>query len=259
MYFKNYVSSIYEEVIMQRYFVTHDNYLSQQIIGSDVFHIKNVMRSKPGDQIIVCDGEIASLCEITKIEQEVVLFEIKSTLDGNSELPFFVSLYQGYPKGDKLDDIIRHSVELGIYDIYPTIMKRSIFKLDEKKRESKLLRFNKIAKEAAEQSHRISLPKVIDIVNLAKIDFTDYDIKIVAYEESAKQNENNEFKKNIKQITNGAKVAIVIGPEGGIDKSEIDLLVQEGFVLCGLGPRILRTETAIMYILSAMSYEWELK
>ncbi len=244
---------------MQKYFISNEEFTNCKIISDDVFHIKNVMRAVVGTNIIVSNEEEEYICEITKIEKNYINFQKKQAIINQNELPFLVDLYQGYPKGDKIDDIVKHGVELGINNFFGVITKRSVFKLDEQKKIAKLGRFNKIAKEAAEQSNRKRLSKMIDIIKLDKIDFSSYDIKIVCYEESAKQNEFQNFKKEIKKIKPNMKICVVIGPEGGIDDTEIDFLIKKGFILCGLGPRILRTETASMYVLSAISYEWELK
>jgi 16S rRNA (uracil1498-N3)-methyltransferase len=158
-----------------------------------------------------------------------------------------------------MEDIIKHGTELGAYEFYPVMMKRSIVKIDEKKKQSKLDRFNKIAKEAAEQSYRDRLPKVGDILNLKQIDFSSYDYKILCYEEDAKNNEVSNLKNTIKNLKPSDRVAIVIGPEGGVDDSEVSYLESKGFIRCALGPRILRTEVALYYVLSAISYEMELK
>ena len=138
-------------------------------------------------------------------------------------------------------------------------MKRSLFKLDPKTKNSKLERFQKIAKEASEQSFRLIIPKVLDILNLKEIDFKNYDKLILCYEESSKSGDLINFKKIIKSLKQDDKIAVVIGPEGGIDESELKYLENLGFVCCGLGPRILRTETAASYVLSSISYEMELK
>ena len=138
-------------------------------------------------------------------------------------------------------------------------MKRTVIKIEEKKKQSKLERFNKIAKEAAEQSYRNVLPRVVDIVSLKQIDFSKFDYKILCYEEAAKNNEESNFKKILKSLKPNDKVAVVIGPEGGIDESEASYLIEKGFIPCALGKRILRTETAPFYVLSSISYEMELK
>ena len=244
---------------MQKYFVSDDDFKNNKITSDDVFHISNVMRNKPGDLILVGNNKKSYISKIIEINKTFVTYEIIEEKIGNTELPVFVSIYQGYPKGDKLDDIIKHSTELGVYEIIPTIMKRSVFKLDEKKKESKIIRFNKIAKEAAEQSERLIVPNIPDIKYLKKIDFSIYDYKILCYEEDARNNELLQFKTIIKKLKQNDKLAIIVGPEGGIDNEELDYLKSIGFVSASLGPRILRTETAAFYALSAISYEMELK
>ena len=244
---------------MQKYFVNDDDFKNNRITSDDVFHISNVMRFKVGDQILVGNNKKVYLSKITEITKSFVSYEIVEEKTGNTELPVFVSICQGYPKGDKLDDIIKHGTELGVSKIIPTLMKRSVFKLDEKKKDSKLQRFRKIAKEAAEQSERLAIPEIPDIINLKQIDFSKYDYKILCYEESARTNELKAFKTIIKSLKKDDKVVIVIGPEGGIDNQELDYLLKQGFIPCALGARILRTETAGFYALSAISYELELK
>ena len=244
---------------MQKYFVNDSDFNSNKITSDDVFHISNVMRYKIGDNILIGNNRKSYLAKITEITKSFVSYEIVEEKIGNTELPVFVSIYQGYPKGDKLDDIIKHSTELGVYEIIPTIMKRSVFKLDEKKKESKIIRFNKIAKEAAEQSERLIVPNIPDIKYLKKIDFSEYDYKILCYEEDARNNELLQFKTIIKKLKQNDKLAIIVGPEGGIDNEELEYLKSIGFVSASLGPRILRTETAAFYALSAISYEMELK
>ncbi|MBE6137918.1 MAG: 16S rRNA (uracil(1498)-N(3))-methyltransferase [Erysipelotrichaceae bacterium] len=244
---------------MQKYFISSDNLLENKITGDDAFHIKSVMRNRIGDVILVCDESKTYKAKIVSILDKEVSFEIVEEIIGNHELPVFVSIIQGYPKGDKLEDVIKHGTELGAYEFYPTIMKRSVFKLDPKKKDSKLLRFNKIAKEAAEQAHRDRVPKVIDICQLKEIDFSKFDVKIICYEESAKNGELVEFKRAITSLKKDDKVAIIVGPEGGIDDSEIEYLKKQGFTPASLGKRILRTETVVFYCLSAIGYEIELE
>ena len=244
---------------MQKYFISKEQLANKVIDNDDAFHITSVMRSKLKDQVLVSDGCNTYLVEITSLSNKMVSFEIIKEETGNNEMPVFVTIFQGYPKGDKMEDIIKHGTELGASEFYPVMMKRSIVKLDEKKKASKLDRFNKIAKEAAEQSYRDKLPKVVDILDLKKIDFSSYDYKILCYEEVAKEKEDSNFKNIIKKLKKDDRVAVVIGPEGGIDKDEVNYLMGLGFVPCALGPRILRTETAAFYVLSSISYEMELK
>lgn len=244
---------------MQKYFISEEELNNRIIDSSDSFHIIKVMRFKIGDQFLVSDNNKTYLVKITSLLNNKVSFEIVNEEAGNSEMPVFVTIFQGYPKGDKFEDIIKHSTELGAYEFYGVMMKRSIAKIDEKKKDSKLERFNKICKEASEQSLRYHLTRVVDITTLKNIDFSKYDKKIICYEEEAKIGEESNFKKIISSLNKNDNIAIVIGPEGGIDESEIDYLKKNGFIPCGLGPRILRTETASMYCLSAISYEMELR
>lgn len=244
---------------MQKYFISNDDLLNLKITSDDVHHITKVLRSRIGDEVLVSNEDKSYLVKITQMTNNEVSFEIVKEEIGNIELPVFVSIFQGYPKGDKIEEIIKHGTELGAYEFYPTLMKRSVFKLEPKKKDSKLQRFNKIAKEAAEQSFRNRVPRVVDIKNLKELDFSCYNVKIVCYEELAKENEQSNFKNIISKLNINDKVAVVIGPEGGIDDKEIEYLKEKGFIPCALGPRILRTETAVFYVLSSISYEMELK
>ena len=244
---------------MQKYFISNEDFNECVISGDDAFHITNVMRCKIDEHILVGVNDKSYLVAIKSLEKKFVKFEIIEEKTGNTELPFFVSLYQGYPKGDKLENIIKYGTQLGVHEFHPTLMKYSVFKLDEKKKDNKLERFNKIAKEAAEQSFREKLPKVVDIEHLKKIDFSNYDIKLVCYEESAKENEASAFRSAIMNLKPNDRIAIVVGPEGGISPDEVEYLEKQGFTKVGLGPRILRTETVVFYCMSAISYEWELK
>lgn len=244
---------------MQKYFLSDEAFSTKIISGDDAFHIKNVMRCRINDEILVANNGKSFLAKITNFIDKDVAFEIEKEIIGNHELPVFVSIFQGYPKGDKIEDIVKHGTELGAYEFIPTLMKRCVFKLDPKKKDSKLLRFNKIAKEAAEQSNRDIVPNVIDIKNLKEINFDYYNVKIVCYEEASKNGELVEFKKAIKSLKENDRVAIIVGPEGGIDDSEIKYLESKGFVAASLGKRILRTETVVFYCLSAIGYEMELK
>ena len=244
---------------MQKYFLSDEAFSTKIISADDAFHIKNVMRCRINDEILVANNGKSFLAKITNFIDKDVAFEIEKEIIGNHELPVFVSIFQGYPKGDKIEDIVKHGTELGAYEFIPTLMKRCVFKLDPKKKDSKLLRFNKIAKEAAEQSNRDIVPNVIDIKNLKEINFDYYNVKIVCYEEASKNGELVEFKKAIKSLKENDRVAIIVGPEGGIDDSEIKYLESKGFVAASLGKRILRTETVVFYCLSAIGYEMELK
>ena len=243
---------------MQKYFLSKDDFNNLKISSDDVFHIKNVMRYRIGDNILVGYDAKTYLAKILNIDKEVS-FEIIEEVIGNHELPVFVSIFQGYPKSDKLEEVIKHSTELGAYEIIPLMMKRSIVKIDEKKKESKLIRFNKIAKEAAEQSYRDYVPMVLDIKTLKQVDFSKFDVKLLCNEETSKSGDLVNLKRELKKVKENMKIAVVIGPEGGVDKDEISYLEDKGFISVSLGKRILRTETVVFSILSMIGYELELK
>ena len=244
---------------MQKFFISLEEFEATTIVGEAAYQIKNVLRGKAGDQVLVGLQGKTYLAEVTEIHNKEIKFRVVKEETGNFELPVFVSLFQGYLKGDKLESIIKYGTQLGVGEIHPTLMSRSLFKLDPKKRENKLERFNKIAKEAAEQSFRTIVPQVHDIKKVKELDFSTFTIKLLCYEESAKRKEVSLFKNMIQNAKPSDKIAILVGPEGGIAPEEVEYLMSQGFVCVGLGPRILRTETVIYYVLSAMSYAWELK
>ncbi|AIE60797.1 16S rRNA (uracil(1498)-N(3))-methyltransferase [Bacillus methanolicus] len=247
---------------MQRYFVSHpaiENRFS--ITGDDLHHIVRVMRMKEGDRI-VCVGpdETSAVCEIAEITDEQVIANVVQWMDGTSELPVRVAIASGLPKGDKFEWIIQKGTELGAWEFIPFTATRSVVKWDVKKASRKVERWNKIAKEASEQSHRQKLPEVLspvsftELINLSK----KYDNKLVAFEEDAKQRESSVLSKTLNKMERGESILFVFGPEGGLSEEEVLLLKENGFKSCGLGPRILRTETAPLYALSAVSYHFEL-
>lgn len=245
---------------MQKYFISETDYLANKITSDDAFHICKVMRFKPGTEVLIGVASKTFLVELTSIKEKEVEFRVKEELQTNHELPVFVTIIQGYPKGDKFEEIIKHGVELGAYEFIPCLMQRSQFNVDEKRKEGKVTRFNKISKEAAEQSFRAYQPVVKPFTSLKAIDFSVYEKVILCYEETAKAGELLNYKTALKELKSGAKVAIIVGPEGGISLEELEYLQkQPNMVVAALGPRILRTETVVFYALSTISYEMELK
>lgn len=249
---------------MQRYFIESTKKgLNERffITGDDVHHISRVMRMKANDVIICCfnDGFQAK-CKIVQITNENVECEITEWIEQSNELPVEVVIVSGLPKGDKLEWIIQKGTELGASTFIPFNAARSVVKLDQKKAAKKVERWGKIAKEAAEQSHRSKIPNVEspkslqEIIQLAE----EADVKVVAYEEVAKDGEVSQLHQSFNQLSSGGKVFALFGPEGGLTDKEIGQLIEAGFVICGLGPRILRAETAPLYFLSAISYHFEL-
>ena len=219
------------------------------------------MRMKPKDRVYLAFSDqqviIAEITEIT--EEKVYLTEIEKE-EMEKELPSMITIASGYPKGDKLEWIVQKGTELGAHAFIGFPAKTSVVKWDAKKRKKRQERLTKIAQEAAEQSHRQIAPRV-ELLDTEKELFTqlsDYDVILVAYEESAKQGELANLAKVFNSVTAGSRILAIFGPEGGLMAEEINQFVDAGAIICGLGPRILRTETAPLYLLSAASYHWEL-
>lgn len=237
---------------MYHFFVSPENISEKSviIIGSDVNHIKNVLRMKIGEKIIVNDGNGAGYCcSISEINSESIVAKIENGQIGSSELPVKLVLFQGLPKSDKMELIIQKAVELGASEIVPVEMARCIVKLDEKKKKSKLARWQSVSESAAKQSGRMTIPKVHEVMKFS--DALDkakkYDMFFVPYECS---DSVTEFKEKLSQIKDGQTVGIFIGPEGGYEASEIEAAEEAGGKIVSLGKRILRTETAGIAALS---------
>ncbi|WHY28182.1 16S rRNA (uracil(1498)-N(3))-methyltransferase [Bacillus wiedmannii] len=247
---------------MQRYFVEEKyvNETSIRIVGDDVHHIARVMRMSAGDHIYCCVNGKTAVCSIDEITSEFINTAIVEWVEVSSELPVYVTIASGLPKGDKLELIFQKGTELGAAAFLPFQASRSIVKWDAKKADKKVERLRKIVKEAAEQSHRSEIPEVHAPASFKQLlsMSNEYDVCLVAYEEEAKQGEKSNFAKALTTMKPGQKLLIVFGPEGGLAEEEITTLREHKFVPCSLGPRILRTETAPLYALSAASYHFEL-
>jgi 16S rRNA (uracil1498-N3)-methyltransferase len=248
---------------MQRYFLLHEHFINDfiTITGDDVHHISRVMRMEKGDRFIAVkpSGE-AAVAEIEAISNESVTARAIEWTQEQKELPIKVTIASGLPKGDKLEYIVQKGTEMGTDEFIPFIAARSVVKWDEKKASKKIDRLQKIAKEAAEQSHRTILPHIAAPVHISGLikHAEKYDIKLVAFEEAAKQGETGALVSALQKIKPGQSLLFVFGPEGGLTDKEIIQLTDAGFIACGLGPRILRTETAPLYALAAISYHLEL-
>ena len=246
---------------MQRYFTEElvgDNG-TITIAGDDSHHMIQVMRMSPGDVVYIVSNQQTYEMEIVEGSAKAVQLGVLNQIDETNEMPVRVSLVCGLPKGDKLELITQKGTELGMAALYPWKARRSIVKWDDKKNEKKISRLQKIAKEASEQSHRSSIPEIhqpITLEELIKISKT-YDVKFIAYEEDAKKSKRQKFADQLKKVYDKKSILIVFGPEGGLDAQEIERLIENDFETIALGPRILRTETAPLYALSAISYEYE--
>jgi len=244
---------------MPRYFVDENN-IKNLIIDNDNFHhLAIVNRVKVGEEVELFSNDITYKVKITKINKDSLNFEIVDEYYFNTEFNFKVTLLQAYPKGDKLESIIKHSTELGVYEIIPTITSRTIVKIEDNKKDNKLKRLNQIAIEASKQSRRNYIPKILDIKRLNEINYDNYNVKILAYEVLSTEENNKKFVEVVNSIKENDNVIIAIGPEGGFSNDEANYLIDKGFIPVSLGKRILRTETAGLYCLSVIGAlkEWE--
>lgn len=232
------------------------------IEGPDVNHIKNVLRMKEGDELnVVIDGDSNEYrCGIDGFDDERVNLTVRFVKESDVELPSKIYLLQGFPKSDKLEMIIQKSVELGVYEIIPVSLKRSVVKLDAKKAKSKTERFNGISEAAAKQSKRRIIPKVSEPMTLKEairyLESEGVDVKLLPYE-LADMDAMDKTREIVSGIERGKSIAVLIGPEGGFEESEIETAKEAGFSVITLGHRILRTETAPLMVLSWLVYELE--
>jgi 16S rRNA (uracil1498-N3)-methyltransferase len=247
---------------VQRYFVKKKAIDDRfHIEAEDHHHILKVMRMQIGDQVICVDTEgNQAVCRLAEITDSNVVANVLQWKDDISELPISITIASGLPKGDKLEWIIQKGTELGAHQFLPFSAARSVVKWDEKKAVKKIDRWQKIAKEAAEQSHRTIMPKVLSAISFKEMlaKSNDFHYKLAAYEEESRHGEATVLSSTLKRIKKGESLLLVFGPEGGLTTEEVKLLKINDFTLCGLGPRILRTETAPLYALAAISYHFEL-
>lgn len=245
---------------MNRFFVDDPGAFSDRsvvITGEDVNHVKNVLRLKENDELIVSDGRGRDYhCRISGITNEEVVADICDICDNFSELSTEITLFQGFPKGDKMELIIQKTVELGVTRIVPVMTKRTVVKFDDKKAKKKTERYNMIAESAAKQSGRGMIPEVTMPVSFAEaVSMAEkLDMNIIPYEEA----EGVEYSRNIIKSIKGKKsLGIFIGPEGGFAREEVEKALDAGASAITLGHRILRTETAGMAVISIIMFELE--
>lgn len=227
------------------------------IEGADVNHIVNVLRMKVGEEVSVHDDVNRKyLCRIAELQEDKVCLSIVEQQTSDTELPCRIYLFQGLPKGDKMEWIIQKGVELGAYAIVPVATKRAVVKLDEKKAQKKVARWNSIAESAAKQSGRGMIPEVLPVMKFAEaLQFAeDLDLNLIPYE---KAEGIADTKQRIAEIRPGQSIGIFIGPEGGFEEAEVEMAKEKRAVPVTLGRRILRTETAGMTMLSILMYHLE--
>lgn len=248
---------------MPRFFVKTEQ-INQPYIyikNEDVNHIKNVLRKKVEDKIEVCNQETgdAYLCEIEQLDDNEILTKIIEKLN-ETETNIKIDIYQGLPKAEKMELIIQKSVELGVNSIIPVSLKRCVVKLEGKDQNKRIERWQKIAESAAKQCGRNIIPKIENIIKIKQFEelSKNYDSLIVAYENEKEYTLKQEIQKIKQSNKKELKIAVVIGPEGGLAEEEIETLKNYGANIVTLGKRILRTETVALNILSILMYELEM-
>ena len=244
---------------MHRFFIQHSQIQGSRLYveGPDVNHIKNVLRMKPGDQVMVSDGEdMQYLCALESFTDGLVWFEIVDTWKENRELPSKLYLFQGIPKSDKMELIIQKATELGVHEVVPVVTGRTVVRLDEKKAQKKTARWNAIAESAAKQSGRSRIPQVREVMAFSEaLAFAgELDVLLIPYEKAEGMESTRQA---IEGIRTGQSVGIFIGPEGGFEEAEVEQAMECGAAPVTLGRRILRTETAGFVVLSMLLYHLE--
>lgn len=246
---------------MPKFFIKTENLKENEeiwITGSDVNHIKNVLRKKIDDKINICNSDTQKNyeCVIKNIEENKIVCKILDEVKSLAESNLNITIFQGLPKSDKMELIIQKATELGVKTIVPVITKRTVIKLKDKDKQNKVDRWRKIAEVAAKQSGRDIIPTIENIINIADIKFDEFDKIFVLYENEEKIS----IKDEIEQLKNDNKeelnIGIVIGPEGGFAESEIEQLrLNQNVSVVTLGKRILRTETVALVVSGILIYE----
>ena len=246
---------------MHHFFVRPEQISGKEayIEGPDWNHAANVLRVRPGEQVLLSAGEdwdyLCTVREVDRAGQRVLLSVLEENRDIR-ELPVKISLYQGLPKSDKMELIIQKAVELGAARVIPVETARCVVKLDRKKAESKRSRWQAISESAAKQSGRSMIPEVAMPMPFAAAlkEAADSDIRLIPYENAEGMERT---RKILESVQPGQKIAVFIGPEGGFEETEIRQAEEAGFEAVTLGKRILRTETAGFVVLSLLMAQTE--
>ena len=244
---------------MQHFFADPSCVDGEQIrlAGSDVDHMKNVLRMKPGEEVWVSDGEgMDYFCSVEGYEEKEAVLRVVKKEVSQTELASRLILFQGLPKGDKMEWIVQKAVELGAYSVVPVSTRRCVVKLDNKKAEKKVSRWQQIAESAAKQSKRMLIPNVHQVLSFKEaLKYAEsMDIRLIPYELAKGMQETKEILAAIEQ---GQSIGIFIGPEGGFEEKEVEAAISEGAKPITLAKRILRTETAGLAILSVLMFQLE--
>jgi 16S rRNA (uracil1498-N3)-methyltransferase len=233
---------------MQRYFAINKDL---ELSNSDIFHINRVMRMKINDKIEVVYDKRLFLCEIDNLDVNSVKLNVLEEKDNNNELNSGVTIAISLVNEQKWDYILQKATELGVNEIIPLELSRTLIKIDKNKADKKYERWTKICKEASEQSHRIVIPNILEIMSINDLIKTDYDLKLVCSTKGCTIN----LKQILSNYKNCGRILVVIGPEGGISDKEEEILVSNDFKRVSLGNFILRVETAPLFFMSAINYE----
>lgn len=218
---------------------------------SDIYHMCKVMRMKPGDKIeIIFDNKIY-ICQIEHISVNNVKFNIDQQINVSKSSQVKVSIAVSLVNEQKWNYILQKTTELGVNEIIPLQLSRTLIKIDDDRYIKKISRWEKICKEAAEQSHRIDIPTISKIKTISDLIKTDYDLKIVC----STSDDSIKLKQILSKAEKYDRILVVIGPEGGVSLAEENILTDNNFVKTSLGNLILRVETAPLFVLSAINYE----
>lgn len=257
---------------MPRFFVKNTDMMpdgSVTLRGDSAHHIAYALRLAAGEHITVCDGERAYDCQLVAFSPDKadpwVTAQVMATWQIDTEPPYIARLYQALPKGDKLDTIIQKAVECGVFEVIPFESSRCVAKAKADAEERKTLRRNRIAEEAAKQCGRGMVPKVRPTMTFAQMlqDAQTADIVLFCYEAEGTRPLGvllSEFlpKISLSQLDHTPEIAVIVGSEGGFSTEEAQSASDLGFLMVGLGKRILRCETAPTFVLSCLSYAYEL-
>lgn len=241
---------------MHRFFAEPGNIGEKEIVitGADVNHIRNVLRMRTDEEVLITDGQGAEYrCKLTELSENEVRAQILWKLSGNAELSSQITLFQGLPKSDKMDLIVQKCVELGVSRIVPVSTKRTVVKLDAKKEQTRVKRWVTISESAAKQSGRGVIPEVSGVMSFGKAleEAKKLDVLLIPYERAEHMAETRRV---MSEIRPGQSVGIFIGPEGGFEESEVEEAVAAGARAITLGRRILRTETAGLAVMAMLGY-----
>ena len=232
-----------------------------QIYGSDVNHIKNVLRMEVGEEITVCDGEGTFFqCKLQELLSDVIVAEILEEKEAETELKVRITLFQGLPKKDKMELIIQKAVELGVDEIIPVATRFCVAKIEDGKKEKKKLeRWQAISEAAAKQSGRGRIPEIKPVMTYKEALKLGSQMEccMIPYEKAEGMQAFKQLLTDCGKFPAGSHIGIFIGPEGGFDEKEIEAALEAKVQPVSLGKRILRTETAGLCVLSALMLELE--